>query len=87
VKAIKVRKEEALAKMKAKVTTKVNEVKATENTLTGPRIKRKKQLKQKIGSEPTSTLLSHFPALFNIFVFIYIFVIFIFSKISFQFPI
>jgi hypothetical protein len=49
VKAIKVRKEEALAKIKAKVTTKVNEVKATENTLIGPRIKRKKQLNQKIG--------------------------------------
>jgi hypothetical protein len=77
VKAIKVRKEEALAKIKAKVTMKVNEVKPTENTLTGPRIKRKKQLNQKIGSEPTSTLLSRLSALCNIFIFIYILIIFI----------
>ncbi len=43
MKAIKVRKEEALTKIKAKVTAKVNKVKAIEKTLTGPRIKRKKQ--------------------------------------------
>ncbi len=60
---------------------KVNKVKATENTLTGPRIKRKKQLNQKIGSEPTSTLLSRFTALFNSFIFIYILIIFIFKNV------
>jgi hypothetical protein len=69
VKAIKVRKEEALTKIKTKVTAKVNEVKAIEKTLTGPRIKGKKQLNQKIGSEPTSTLPSRFTAMFNISIF------------------
>jgi hypothetical protein len=80
MKAIKVRKEEALTKIKAKVTVKVNEVKAIEKTLTGPRIKRKKQLNQTIGSEPTSTLPSRFTAMFNISIFIYILTIFIFKN-------
>ncbi len=74
------RKEKALTKIKAKVTAKVNEVKAIEKTLTGPRIERKKQLNQKMGSEPTSTLLSRFTAMFNISIFIYIFTIFIFKN-------
>ncbi len=63
MKAIEVSKEEALTKLKDEITTKVNEVKAIE---TGPRIKRKKQLNQRIGSEPTSTLPSHFTDMFNI---------------------
>ena len=77
---MKVREEEALTKLKGKVTTKVNEGKAIEKTLTGPRIKGKKQLSQKIGSEPTSTLPSHFTAMFNISIFIYILTIFIFKN-------
>jgi len=80
VKAIKVREVEALTKLKDKITTKVNEVKAIEKTLTGPRIKRKKQFNLKIGSEPTSTLPSRFTAMFNISIFIYIFTIFIFKN-------
>ncbi len=80
VKAIKVREVEALTKLKDKITMKVNEVKAIEKTLTGPRIKRKKQLNQKIGSEPTGTLPSHFTAMFNIPIFIYILTIFIFKN-------
>jgi len=77
VKSIEVRKEEALTKLKDEVTTKVNEVKAIE---TGPRIKRKKQLNQRIGSEPTSTLPSHFTDMFNISIFIYILTIFSFKN-------
>ncbi len=74
------RKEEALTRIKAQVTAKVNEVKAREKTLTGPRIERRKQLNQRIGSEPTSTLPSRFTAMFNIATFIYIFTIFIFKN-------
>jgi hypothetical protein len=55
-------------------------VKAIEKTLTGPRIKRKKQLHQKIGSQPTSTLPSHFTAMFNISIFIYMLIILIFKN-------
>jgi hypothetical protein len=77
---MKVREEEALTKLKGKVTTKVNEGKAIEKTLTGPRIKGKKQLSQKIGSEPTSTLPSHFTAMFNISILIYILTTFIFKN-------
>jgi hypothetical protein len=80
MKAIKVRKEEALTKLKNKITIKVNEVKAIEKTLTGPRIKRKKQLHQRIGSKLTSTLPSHFTATINISIFIYILTIFIFKN-------
>jgi len=84
VKTVKVRSGEASTKIKAKLTLKVNEVKAIGKTLTGSRIDRKKQLNEKTGSDPTSTLLSRLTALFNISIFIYIF---LFSKISFQFPI
>jgi hypothetical protein len=84
VKTVKVRSGEASTKIKAKLTLKVNEVKAIGKTLTGSRIDRKKQLNEKTGSDPTSTLLSRLTALFNIAIFIYIF---LFSKISFQFPI
>jgi hypothetical protein len=80
VKAVKVRSGEALTKMKAKLTAKVNEVKAIEKTPTGSRIERKKQLKEKIGSDPTSTLPSRFTAMCNISIFIYIFTIFIFKN-------
>ncbi len=66
------RKEEAFTQIKAKVTTKVNEVKATESMLT--------QLNQKIGSEPTSMLPSCFKAIFNISICIYILIIFIFKN-------
>ncbi len=80
VKAVKVKSGEALTKIKAKLTAKVNEVKAIEKTLTGSRVERKKQLNEKIGSEPTSTLPSRFTAMFNISIFIYIFTIFIFKN-------
>jgi hypothetical protein len=66
VKAIKVRKEKALTKIKAKSTAKVNEVKAIEKTLTGFRIEGEKQLDQRIGSETTVTLLPRFTTMFNI---------------------
>jgi hypothetical protein len=66
VKAIKVRKEKALTKIRAKSTAKVNEVKAIEKTLTGFRIEGEKQLNQRIGSEPTVTLLPRFTTMFNI---------------------
>ena len=77
---MKRRKVKALMTIKAKSTAKVNEVKAIEKTLTGPRIKGKKQLNQKIGSEPTSTLPSHFTAMINISIFIYISTIFSFKN-------
>jgi len=66
VKAIKVRKEKALTEIRAKSTAKVNEVKAIEKTLTGFRIEGEKQLNQRIGSEPTVTLLPRFTTMFNI---------------------
>ncbi len=77
VKAVKVRSEEALTKIKAKLTAKVNKVKAIEKTLTGSRIEREKQLNERIRSEPTITLSSRFTAMFNMSIFIYIFTIFI----------
>ncbi len=80
MKAVKVKSEEALTKIKAKSTAKVNEVKAIEKTLIGSRIERKKQLNEKIGSEPTITLPSRFTAMFNISIFIYIFTIFNFKN-------
>jgi hypothetical protein len=83
VKAVKVRSKEALTKIRAQLTAKVNEVKAIEKTLTGSRIEREKQLNEKIGSEPTITLPSRFTAMFNISIFIYvsiIFTIFIFNN-------
>jgi hypothetical protein len=66
VKAIKVRKEKALTEIRAKSTAKVNEVNAIEKTLTGFRIEGEKQLNQRIGSEPTVTLLPRFTTMFNI---------------------
>ncbi len=66
MKAIKVRKEEALTKIRAKSTAKVNKVKAIEKTLTGFRIEGEKQLNQRIGSEPTVTLLPRFTTMFYI---------------------
>jgi hypothetical protein len=83
VKNVKVRNEEALTKIGAKMTAKVNEVKAIEKTLTGFRMEIEKQLNKKIGSEPTNTLPPHFTTMFNIPVFIYIpitFTIFIFKN-------
>ena len=65
VKAMKRRKVKALT-IKAKSTAKVNEVKAIEKTLTGFRIEGEKQLNQRIGSEPTVTLLPRFTTMFNI---------------------
>ena len=76
MKDVKVRSEEALTKIRAKMTAKVNEVKAIEKTLTGFRIEIEKQLNKKIGSEPTITLPPHFTTMFNIPVFIYISIIF-----------
>jgi hypothetical protein len=76
VKDAKVRNEEALTKIRAKMTTKVNKVKAIEKTLTGFRIEIEKQLNEKIGSEPTITLPPHFTTMFNIPIFIYISIIF-----------
>jgi hypothetical protein len=69
-----VTKEDVFTQIKAKVTTKVNEVKATESTLT--------QLNQKIGQESKSTLPSRFKAMFNASICIYILIIFICKKFS-----
>ncbi len=83
VKAVKVRSKEALTRIRAKLTAKVNEGKAIEKTLTGSGIEREKQLNKKIGLEPTITLPSRFTAMFNISIFIYvsiIFTIFIFKN-------
>jgi hypothetical protein len=83
LKAVKMRSEEALTKIKAKLTAKVNEVKAIEKTLTRSRIEGEKRLNERIGSEPTITLPSRFTAMFNIYIFIYvsiIFTIFIFKN-------
>jgi hypothetical protein len=85
VKDVKVRNEEALTKIRAKRSAKVNEVKAIEKTLTRFRREIEKQLNKKIGSEPTITLPPHFATMFNIPVFIYIsliFTIFIFKNFS-----
>jgi hypothetical protein len=72
VKDVKVRKEKAVTEIRAKMTAKVNEVKAMGKTLTGFRIEIEKQLNKRIGSEPTITLPPHFTAIFKIPVFIYI---------------
>jgi hypothetical protein len=72
VKNIKVRKEKAVTEKRAKMTAKVNEVKAMGKTLTGFRIEIEKQLNKRIGSEPTITLPPHFTAIFKIPIFIYI---------------
>jgi hypothetical protein len=76
MKDVKVRNEEALTKIKTKMTAKVNEVKAIERTLTRFRIEIEKQLNKRIGSEPTITLPPHFTTMFNIPVCIYISIIF-----------
>jgi hypothetical protein len=77
VKDVKVRNEERQpTKTKAKMTEKVNEVKALEKTLTGFRMEIEKQLDKKIGSESTITLPPHFATMFNIPVLIYICIIF-----------
>jgi hypothetical protein len=83
VKEVKVRKEKAVTEIRAKMTAKVNEVKATGKTLTGFRIEIEKQLNKRIGSEPTITLPPHFTAIFKIPIFIYfsiIITIFIFKN-------
>ena len=56
MKDVKVRKEKAVTKIRAKMTAKVNEVKARGKTLTGFRIEIEKQLNKRIGPEPTITL-------------------------------
>ncbi len=76
VKDVKVRNEERPTKTKNKMTAKVNEVKAIENTLTGFRMEMEKQLDKKIGSESTITLPPHFATTFNIPILIYIHIIF-----------
>jgi len=69
-----VTKEDVFTQIKAKVTTKVNKVKATESTLT--------QLNQKIGQESKSTLPSRFKAMFNASICICILIIFICKNFS-----
>jgi hypothetical protein len=83
----KVRNEEKpmtlLTNTKAKVTAKVDEVKAIEKTLTGFRMEIEKQLDKKIGSESPVTVPPHFATTFNIPVLICIhitFTIFIFNN-------
>jgi hypothetical protein len=76
MKAVKMRNKEALTKIRAKLTAKVNEVKAIEKTLTGSKIEREEQLNKKIGSEPTITLPPRFTTMFNISISIYISIIF-----------
>jgi hypothetical protein len=71
-----VRNEEALTKIRTKMTAKVNEVKAIERALTGLRIDIEGRLNKKIGSEPVITLPPHFATMFNSPVFIYISIIF-----------
>ena len=69
-----VTKEDVFTQIKAKVTKKVNEVKATESMLT--------QLNQRIGQESKSTLPSRFKAMFNASICIYILIIFICKNFS-----
>jgi hypothetical protein len=76
MKTVKVRNKEALTMIRAELTAKVNEVKAIEKTLTGPKIEGEKQLNKKIGSEPTVTLPPRFTTMFNISISIYISIIF-----------
>jgi hypothetical protein len=61
-----VRNEKKLTKTKAKMTAKVDEVKAIEKTLTGFRMEIGKQLDKKIGSKSPVTLPPHFATTFNI---------------------
>jgi hypothetical protein len=76
VKDIKVKNEEALTKIRTKMTAKVDEVKAIERTRTRFRIDLEKQLNIKTGSELASTLPPHFTTMFNSPVFVYISIIF-----------
>jgi hypothetical protein len=76
VKDVKVRKEEKPTSTKAKMTAKVNEVKAIEGTMTGFRREMEKQLDTRIRSESTITLPPHFATTFNIPNLIYIHIIF-----------
>jgi hypothetical protein len=78
VKDIKVKNEEALTKIRTKMTAKVNEVKAIERTQTRFWIDIEKQLNKKTGSELASTLPPHFTTMFNSPVFVYISIIFTF---------
>jgi hypothetical protein len=78
VKDIRVENEEALTKIKTKMTEKVDEVKAIERTRTRFRIDLGKQLNKKTGSELASTLPPHFITMFNSPVFVYISIIFTF---------
>jgi hypothetical protein len=78
VKDVKVRNEEALIKIRAERTAKVNEVKAMEKTPTRIGIEIEKQLNKKTGSEPTVTLPPHVATMFHIPIFIYISIIFTF---------
>jgi hypothetical protein len=71
VKDVKVRNKEEPTKTKAKITAKVNEVKAIERTMTGFRREIEKQLDIRIRSESTTTLPPHFATTFNISVLIY----------------
>ncbi len=65
-----------LTNSKAKVTAKVDEVKAIEKTLTGFRMEIEMQLDKKIGSESPVTLPPHFATTFNISVLICIHITF-----------
>jgi hypothetical protein len=78
VKDIKVKNEEALTKIRTKMTAKVDEVKALERTGTRFRIDLEKQLNKKTGSELASTLPPHFTTMFNRPVFVYLSIIFTF---------
>ncbi len=60
-----------LTNTKAKVTAKVDKVKAIEKTLTGFRMQIEKQLDKKIGPEALVTLPPHFATTFNISILIY----------------
>ena len=76
MKDIKVKNEEALTKIRTKMTAKVEEVKTIERTRTRFRIDLEKQLNKKTGSELASTLPPHFTTMFNSPVFVYISIIF-----------
>jgi hypothetical protein len=69
IKDVKVRNEEKITKTKAKMTAKVDEVKAIEKTLTEFTMEKVKQLDKKIGSESPVTLPLHFATTFNISIF------------------
>ncbi len=83
MKDVKVRNEEKPTKTKAKMTAKVNEVKAIERTMTGFRKEIEKQLDTRIRSESMITLPPYFATTFYIPVLVYthiIFTIFIFKN-------